>query len=136
MPDSLRSDDALLALRPAVAASTSPDDTPAARFLHATLRPILKLQNQVLLQAVADFVRDYHIPLATAAPTEQARRLAELLGRNTKLRYTIIGLVLGQFTQPELLTYRQHRPELNRRLLELAAHRVQEQAAAVAVLAA
>ncbi|WP_426493340.1 hypothetical protein [Hymenobacter sp. 102] len=135
MADSLRSDAALLALRPAIAAASSPDDTPVAHFLHATLRPVLKLQNEVLLQVVADFVRDHHIPLATAAPTEQARLLAELLGRNTKLRYTIIGLVLGQFTQPELHLYRQHRPELNRRLLELATRRVQDQAAAVGALA-
>lgn len=133
--DSSRPDAALLALRP-----TLPQMLPAsghatpADFLHHTLRPLLKLQNELLLTVAADFVRDHHIPLAAAAATEQQRLLAELLSRNTKLRYTVVGLVCGLFTAAELAYYRQHRPELNRRLLELATRRVQDQAAAVAAL--
>ncbi|MET4105558.1 hypothetical protein [Hymenobacter sp. UYP22] len=135
-PDFPRPNDALLALRPAVAATLSADDTTAARFLHSTLRPVLKLQNDVLLRVVAGFVQDHHIPLATASAVEQQRLLAELLTRNTKLRYTIIGLVTGLFTLPEWAEYGLHRSELNRRLLELATRRVQDQAGAVAVLVA
>ncbi|MBD2714243.1 hypothetical protein KBK19_04260 [Microvirga sp. STR05] len=137
MPSSSRPDAALLALRPTLpqVLPASGDATPAD-FLHHTLRPVLKLQNEVLLAVVADFVRDHHIPLATASPTEQQRLLAELLTRNTKLRYTVVGVVVGLFTAPELAYYRQHRPELNRRLLELATRRVQDQAATVVDLAA
>ncbi|RSK51037.1 hypothetical protein [Hymenobacter rigui] len=134
MTDFSRSEAALLALRPTLSVAVSADDTPVARFLHTTLRPVLKMQNQLLLAVVADFVRDYHVPLAAAAGTEQQRLLAELLSRNTKLRYLVIGLVLGQFTEPELHLYRQHRPELNRRILELASRRVQDQAVVVAEL--
>ena len=61
-------------------------------FLHATLRPVLKLQNDLLLAVVADFVRDHHI---TLRPTDQHHQLAELLARNTKLRYTVVGLITG-----------------------------------------
>lgn len=121
MPDT-RPDDQFRALRPLV-----PTETPAEAatdsvgdFLHATLRPVLKLQNPLLLAAVADFVRDYHLPLATAAPAERQRLLAELLGRNVKLRYTVIGLVTALFTAAEYAFYRTQRPELNRRLLALA----------------
>lgn len=130
-----RPDAALLALRPHL-----PDVLPAsglasaADFLHHTLRPLLKLQNDVLLATVADFVRDHHVPLATAAPTDQERLLAELLTRNVKLRYTVVGLVCGLFTTAELDFYRPRRPELNRRLLELATRRIQTQAATVATL--
>lgn len=135
MPDFLRPDTALQALRPAVATETAaaPAATPGD-FLHATLRPILKLQNPLLLAVVADFVRDHHVPLPSADPADRLRLLAELLGRNTKLRYTVVGLITGQFTTAEMAFYRQHRPELNRRLLELATRRVQDQAAAVAAL--
>lgn len=135
MPATSRPDDALRALRPVLAAipEADPARTPGD-FLHQTLRPLLKLQNELLLAVTADFVRDHHIPLITASPTDQERLLGELLTRNTKLRYTVIGLITGLFTTEELATYRQHRPELNRRLLELATRRVQDQAAAVAEL--
>ncbi|OWP64999.1 hypothetical protein CDA63_01180 [Hymenobacter amundsenii] len=135
MTDFPRPDAALVALRPTVAAApaSTPESTPGD-FLHATLRPLLKLQNPLLLAVVADFVRDHHVPMATADATDQVRLLGELLARNTKLRYTVVGLVVGSFTTDELAFYRQHRPELNRRLLELATRRVQDQAAAVAEL--
>jgi hypothetical protein len=94
-----------------------------ADFQHQVLRPVLKLQHAVLLATVADFAHDYHLPLATAAPTEATRLLTELLTRNTRLRATIVGLIVGLLTSEELAFYRQHRPELNRRLLDLAEQR-------------
>lgn len=133
MADFLRPDTALLALRPVVDTESAVEATPGA-FLHHTLRPVLKLQNALLLTVVADFVRDFRVPLATAAPADQQRLLAELLTRNTRLRATITGLVVGQFTTAELEHYRPFRPELNRRLLELATRRVQDQAATIVAL--
>ena len=128
-----RADAALLGLRPHVRTEPALADEPASvgHFLHATLRPVLKLQNTLLLQLVADFVRDHHITLVA---TDQQHQLAELLSRNTKLRYTVVGLVSGLFTAEEFDFYRQHRPELNRRLLELAQRRVLDQAAAIQAL--
>jgi hypothetical protein len=130
---SARPNDALLALRPLVPTETTDADGTVGAFLHATLRPVLKLQNDLLLAVVADFVRDHHIILR---PTDQHHQLSELLTRNTKLRYTVVGLISGAFTANEYAYYRQHRSELNRRLLEMALRRVLDQAGAVAALAA
>ncbi|HEX8428452.1 hypothetical protein [Hymenobacter sp.] len=129
-----RPDAALLALRPAVATAPASGDATSGDFLHHTLRPVLKLQNELLLAVVADFVRDHHVPLATASAADQQRLLTELLTRNVKLRYTVIGLISGLFTGAELAFYREHRSELNRRLLELAVRRVQDQVETVVKL--
>jgi hypothetical protein len=129
-PVSPRPDDALLALRPRIADAAAEPAATVGHFLHATLRPVLKLQNDLLLLLVADFVRDHHLRLAPDLSGQQ-RQLAELLSRNTKLRYTIVGLITGQFTAAEYAFYRPHRAELNRRLLELAQRRVLDQTAAV-----
>jgi hypothetical protein len=129
---STRPNDALLALRPVVPAETADADGTVGAFLHATLRPVLKLQNDLLLAVVADFVRDHHIGLR---PTDQHHQLTELLTRNTKLRYTVVGLISGVFTADEYAYYRQHRGELNRRLLEMALRRVLDQTDAVVALA-
>ncbi|WP_201977166.1 hypothetical protein [Hymenobacter rubidus] len=136
MPSSpfIRPDTDLLALRPSVAAEPAEPAT-VAGFLHTTLRPALKLQNDLLLAVVRDFVLDHHIPLAKAAPADQTRLLTELLARNTKLRYTLIGLITGVFTLAEYAFYQQHRSELNRRLWELAQRRILDQAAAIVAAA-
>ena len=120
-----RPDAALLALRPAIEGQPAaiPTPTTVADFQHQVLRPLLKLQHDMLLATVTDFVQEYRLPLATDA-TEARRLLAELLGRNARLRATLVGVVTGLFTQEELAFYRQHRNELNRRLLDLAEQRV------------
>ncbi|MBF9221920.1 hypothetical protein [Hymenobacter ruricola] len=127
---------ALLGLRPSIPTVTAglPEPGTVGEFLHVTLRPVLKLQNDLLLSVVADFVLDHHMPLATAGPTDQQRQLAELLARNTKLRYTVAGLITGLFTAEEYAFYRAHRAELNRRLLELAQRRVLDQVLQVVAL--
>ena len=130
-PETSPPDAALLALRPAVPTEAAEPGT-AGHFLHTTLRPVLKLQNDRILAVVADFVRDHHIALL---PTDRQHQLNELLARNTRLRYTVIGLVTGMLTTPEYGFYRQHRAELNRRLLELAVQRVLDQAGRVVELA-
>lgn len=128
-------DATLLALRPAIAAELPAEaETTVGDFLHRTLRPVLKLQNEVLLGAVGAFLRDHHVPYSAAPASEQARYLRELLGRNVKLRYTIVGLITGVFTSAEATFYDQHRAELNRRLLELAQRRALDQATAIAGL--
>ena len=132
-PEFSRPDAALLALRHVLNTDATDAADTVGAFLHATLRPVLKLQNDLLLALVADFVRDHHI---TLRPTDQHHQLTELLGRNTKLRYTVVGLITGQFTAEEYAFYRPQRAELNRRLLEMAVRRVLDQAAAVVTLAA
>ena len=125
----MRPDSALLALRPAIPTAPAEAEAPdsAGAFLHATLRPVLKLQNALLLAVVADFVADHHIPLANAEATQRQRLLTELLGRNLKLRYIIVGLISGQFTAAEYAFYQRNRNELNRRILDLATQRVLSQ---------
>ena len=132
VPEFSRPDAALLALRPVVLIETTDAANTVGTFLHATLRPVLKLQNGLLLAVVTDFVRDHHIALR---PTDQQHQLTELLGRNTKLRHTVVGLITGIFTTEEYTFYRPHRAELNRRLLEMALRRVLDQAATVAMAA-
>ncbi|AIZ64847.1 hypothetical protein PK28_16340 [Hymenobacter sp. DG25B] len=121
-------DTALLAMRPLIEGVPA-YETPqtVADFLHHTLRPLLKLQNMPLLLTLTDYVHDHHIPLAQRSSTEQQRLLTDLLARNVKLRYTLVGLIAGLFTAAETAFYRQHRPELNRRLIEMATHRLLDQ---------
>ncbi|QNP53740.1 hypothetical protein H9L05_09465 [Hymenobacter qilianensis] len=97
---------------------------------------MLKLQNELLLLLVADFIQEHHIPFLASSVVEQQRVVAELLTRNVKLRYLLVGTVVGLFTQSELAYYRPNRAELNRRLLELAIRRVQDHVTALASLLA
>jgi len=113
-------------LRPAIEGQPAAIPTPATvpDFQHQVLRPLLKFQHELLVATATGFAHDYHVPLAGAAPTEASRLLTDLLARNTRLRATLTGLVVGLLTSEEFAFYQQHRAELNRRLLDLVAERL------------
>jgi hypothetical protein len=122
----LRPAAALLALRPAIAGQPAaiPTPTTVADFQHQVLRPLLKLQHEVATGILEDFAQDYRLPDPVASPSEATRQRAELLARNARLRAMLVGTILGLLTDEELTFYRQHRSELNRRLLDMLAVRL------------
>lgn len=130
-------DRGLLALRPDVPAAT-PDRAASAveAFLHATLRPVLKLQNEVLLALVAAHVHGLAPDFARAAPDDRRDRLRALLRSDAALGRTLTGVVLGMLTADELAVALANAAEVRRRIAALVAERVASQSDAVAALAA
>ncbi|WP_412068706.1 hypothetical protein [Rubrivirga sp. IMCC43871] len=126
-------DAALLALRPTI--PTEPADTPAEAFLHRTLRPVLKLQNDALLAVVADTIRRQVPGFAGFDPADQRARLAQRMKQDARLGRVVLGLVLGVLTADERAFALANGAEVRRRIAGLAAERVVSQTAAVAALA-
>ena len=123
-------DAALLALRPAVA--TEPAASAMEAFLHGTLRPVLKLQNDALLEVVAADLAKRAPGFAGFDPADQRARLARLMKTDARLKRVVLGLVLGVLTAPERAFALGHEAEVRRRIGALAAERVVSQAGAVA----
>ena len=123
-------DAALLALRPTI--PTEPTATPIEAFLHETLRPVLKLQNDALLAVVAADVAKRVPGFAAFDPADQSARLAQLLKTDARLKRVVLGLVLGVLTADERAFALRQEAEVRRRIAALAAERVVSQADAVA----
>jgi len=128
-------DAGLVALRPAIP-NADPDlaATDVEAFLHRTLRPVLKLQNDAVLALVAAHVRGLVKGFAAFAPEDRRARLDALLRKDTRLKRTLLGVVLGALTAEELAFALDHEAEVRRRVVALLAERVRGQADAVADL--
>ena len=126
-------DAALVAMRPAVPAA-DPDRaaTAAEAFLHRTLRPVLKLQNDALLALVAAHVGGLVKGFAAFAPDDRRERLSALLRTDSRLKRTLVGVVLGALTADELAFALRHEAEVRRRIVALVAERLASQSDAVA----
>ena len=126
-------DAALRALRPAVPdADPALAASPVEAFLHATLRPVLKLQNDTLLALVADHVAGLVKDFGRFAPDDQRERLGALMRADSRLKRTLVGAVLGLLTADELAFALAHDAEVRRRIAALLAERVVSQAGEVA----
>ncbi len=123
-------DDALLAMRPHVPAE--PAETDAERFLHTTLLPVLKLQNEALLALTAHHVAGLVPHFAGFAPDDRRERLHAMLRTDSRLKRTLVGAVLGVLTGDELAFALQNQAETRRRIVALLGERLASQADAVA----
>lgn len=122
-----------LARRPSVpAADPGLAATPVEAFLHATLRPVLKLQNETLLALVADHVAGLVKGFAAFAPDDQRERIGALMRADSRLKRTLVGAVLGMLTADELAFALAHDAEVRRRIVALLAERVVSQTDEVA----
>ncbi len=131
-------DAALLALRPttesidnavnALKQEGSSDITDSfAYMLHASLRSILKLQHSTIVRLTALHLAPQRGVILQRSIKDQCALFANALKKDTALRMMIVGVVVGHFTEAELLRYTADsatKSEINKRIIELAAKRV------------
>lgn len=123
---SLSRDEALLALRPQVD-SEATDMTAAEQFQNETLRPLLKLQNDLVLTVFRDYLTKRKNTFAQMATNDQLIYIDHTVRQDQKFKNLLVGLVLGHFTADEWLAFRNDEAELTRRLVTLLIQRVQHQ---------
>jgi len=119
-------DDWLQQIRPRLDLDTS-DSRPVERFQNETLRPILKLLNPTILRLVAARLARYGVGFAGMNQSEQRDRLRNLIKEDERLKRTLLGAVVGHFTEDELATYLDHKDEVRRRTVPMLLARAQDQ---------
>lgn len=126
-------DRAVLEARPGVDATPDLAATALEAFLHRTLRPVLKLQNDVILALVANDVAKRVPGFASFALEDQRARLGAMLRTDSRLKRVLLGVVWGALTTDELAFALEAESEVRRRVVALVAERVVSQTEAVAV---
>ena len=119
--------DALLkGIRPEIPVDTE-ESRPVEQFQHTVLRPVLKLLNPVILDLVAHTLSKYGTGFTAMDRPDQIRRLENLLGQDSRLKRTLLGMAMGHFTEDEFALYLQHAGEIRRRMVELVTERARSQ---------
>jgi hypothetical protein len=65
---------------------------------------------------------------------DQHERLRNLLKEDSRLKRTLLGMVVGHLTDEELTVYLNHQAEVRRRCVPMLLARVQDQVADIAAL--
>ena len=119
-------DEHLIDLRPAINATLEKCND-LELFQNNTLRPILKLQNALLINLVRDYFKVHK--KNTEAYTFTARRLLvkEVINKDLFLRNSLIYIIVGLFTENEFNFFSGNKKEVSKRILSMATKRVQDQ---------
>jgi len=119
---SMSTDDARLSLRPRL--SLAPATAPDERFQNDTLRPVLKLQHDLLLAVFRLYLAKRKVKLDQIPAKERFARIKELLTRDNRLRGLLFGIAVGQFTASEMNYYLVSEGNVNRRITNLLVERM------------
>ncbi|MBK7010752.1 MAG: glyoxalase [Saprospiraceae bacterium] len=96
-------------------------------FQNKTIRPILKLQNQVLIEAFKGLNRQKVATYSRMADIQKREWLRNMLSKDAIARNVILGIVLGMMTSDELGFFFDHEKECRQRIMDMVAERLASQ---------
>ncbi|QCX00082.1 glyoxalase [Aggregatimonas sangjinii] len=118
----------LIAIRPLIPTAKVSDNMSAEEhFQNKTLRPIIKLQNELFLGAFQNYIAKrknvfYELPLQ-----KRMDYIAHAIQKDLKFRNSLKGMVIGQYTLEEYEIYMAYSSALNKRMMNMVIKRLQDQ---------
>lgn len=115
-------------IRPEIPGATvHPQMSPDERFQNASLRPIAKLQNPLLIEVFKNYITKrknvfYNLPL-----DKRLAYIENAIHKDMKFRNSLKGMIIGQFTVEEYLVYIKNSSALNKRMMNIVKERLVSQ---------
>lgn len=118
-------DEVLLELRPTiVSAKVTTGMSSDEIFQNTTLRPVIKLQNDLLLAAFKNYASKHKNVFYDLSIDKRLDYIENAIHKDMKFRNSLKGMVIGQFTLPEYERYIQNSSALNKRMMDLVKERI------------
>lgn len=121
-------DTQLLKARPEIpSARILPNMSKDERFQNVTLRPIAKLQNDLLLAVFRNYISKHKNVFHNLTLEKRMEHIENAVQRDMKFRNGLKGIIIGQFTLAEYEIYIQNSSALNKRMMNIVRERLQSQ---------
>lgn len=118
-----RTDD-LLHIRPALPTALIYDTMSSEeRFQNTTIRPLLVLQNDLLIEVFKNYISKHKNVFYDLHLQKQIDYIENAIHKDMKFRNSIKGMIIGQFTVEEYGIYIENSSALNKRMMNLVKER-------------
>ena len=97
------------------------------RFQNETLRPILKLQNPLLIEVFQNYIQKRKGVFYELSVEKKLDYIESSLIKDQKFRNSVKGMLIGHFTVAEYKVYQQQSSSLNKRMMHLVIDRLKDQ---------
>ena len=97
------------------------------QFQNATLRPIIKFQNELFLAVFQNYIRKHKGRFYELGLEEKPLYIENAIQKDIKFRNSLKGIVIGQFTSEEYSVYIQNSSALNKRMMNMVIERIKDQ---------
>lgn len=96
-------------------------------FQNKTLRPILKLQNDLFIEAFINYAIKQKNAFFTLSPEKKLGYIENVIQRDVKFRNSLKGMIIALFTVDEYKEYIKNSSNLNKRMMNLLIERLKSQ---------
>lgn len=96
-------------------------------FQNETLRPILKLQNDLFVEVLRNYIAKSKTDFYHFTTEKKLQFIENSIQRDIKFRNSLKGIVIGLFTVEEYSRYIQNSSDLNKRMMSLLIERLKNQ---------
>tara|TARA_B100001063_G_scaffold188840_1_gene179250 strand:- start:8125 stop:8472 length:348 start_codon:yes stop_codon:yes gene_type:complete len=95
------------------------------RFQNITLRPIIKLQNELFIQVFRNYIAKHKNVFYQLTIEKRLNYIENAVHKDIKFRNSIKGMIIGQFTTEEYEKYILNSSALNKRMMSIVKQRLQ-----------
>jgi hypothetical protein len=96
-------------------------------FQNTTLRPILKMQNDLIVLVFQNYVKQIKMPFKDFSVDKKMSSIASIISKDVQLQNTLKGIVIGLFTTEEYHYYSKTISDSNKRIKSMLIERLQSQ---------
>jgi len=120
-------DNNVLELRGETLGMITNQSTAEETFQNRTLRPILKLQNDLFIQVFINYAVKQKNAFFSLSPDKKMAYIENVIHRDIKFRNSLKGMVIAFFTLDEYAEYIQISSNLNKRMMNMLIERLKSQ---------
>lgn len=96
-------------------------------FQNNTLRPILKLQNDLLIEVFKNYAVKQKNTFFELSPDKKEKYIENVIQKDIKFRNSLKGMIIALFSVEEYLDYIKNSSNLNKRMMTMLIERLKSQ---------
>jgi len=113
-------------LRPILKNLINSNTSDLERFQNEVLRPIIKMQNNLLVALFKNYIRNRKIEFNKLKAEVQENKINSILTKDINFKNILLGSIIGHFNKNEIKIYLKSKSELNKRIIQIVKQRLQD----------
>ena len=113
-------------LRPVLKNLINSNTSDLERFQNEVLRPIIKMQNNLLVAFFNNYIRNRKIEFNKLEAEFQENKINSILTKDINFKNILLGSIIGHFNKNEIKIYLKSKSELNKRIIQMVKQRLQD----------
>jgi hypothetical protein len=120
-------DTGILSMREKSIGELHPQSSAEELFQNRTIRPVLKLQNDIMVEAFINYANKQKGYFYSLSVEKKMLYIENAIHKDIKFRNALKGMVIGMFTIDEWREYVANSSSLNKRIMNLLIERLKDQ---------